>query len=106
VTPLLYSVRVLVGESQRNRKSAFVILSSLMLPPYRGQSVKAAVASILESHPGKIYSIDDFIGLLEGAVEPKQKSRVRTAGNYLKMRQIVTKIYKFWLMLRALVVPD
>jgi hypothetical protein len=52
---------------------------SFILPPYRGQSVKAAVASILESHPGKIYSIDDFIGLLFGAVEPKQKSRVRTA---------------------------
>ena len=67
------------GLSRRKTKSSFVKLPSLMLPPYRGQSLKAALASLLESHPGKIYCIDDFIALLFGTVEPSQKGRVRDA---------------------------
>jgi hypothetical protein len=50
-----------------------------MLPAYRGQSLKAAVASVIESHPGKIYCIDDLIALLFGSVEASQKGRVRDA---------------------------
>ncbi len=65
--------------SQQKRKSSNVNLSSLMRPPYRGQSVKAALASLLEANPGKIYSIDDFIGFLFGYVEPNQKGRVRAS---------------------------
>jgi len=67
------------GLSHRKRKSSFVKLPSLMLPPYRGQSLKVALVSLLESHPGKIYCIDDFIALLFGSVEPSQKGRVRDA---------------------------
>ncbi len=67
------------GLSRRKTKSSFVKLPSLMLPPYRRQSLKAALASLLESHPGKIYCIDDFIALLFGTVEPSQKGRVRDA---------------------------
>jgi hypothetical protein len=65
--------------SHRKRKSSFFKLSSLMLPAYRGQSLKAAVASVIESHPGKIYCIDDLIALLFGSVEASQKGRVRDA---------------------------
>jgi hypothetical protein len=65
--------------SHRKRKSSFFKLSSLMLPAYRGQSLKAAVASVIESHPGKIYCIDDLMALLFGNVGASQKSRVRDA---------------------------
>ena len=64
---------------QRKRKSSFFKLSSLMLPPYRGQSLKAALISVIESHPGKIYCIDELIALLFGTVEASQKGRVRDA---------------------------
>jgi len=63
--------------SHRKRKSSFFKLSSLMLPAYRGQSLKTAVASVIESHPGKIYCIDDLMALLFGSVEASQKGRVR-----------------------------
>jgi len=65
--------------SQRKRKSSFFKLSSLMLPAYRGQSLKAALISVIESHPGKIYCIDELIALLFGTVEASQKGRVRDA---------------------------
>ncbi len=65
--------------SQRKRKSSFFKLSSLMLPAYRGQSLKAALTSVIESHPGKIYCIDELIALLFGTVEASQKGRVRDA---------------------------
>jgi hypothetical protein len=65
--------------SQRKIKSSLFKLSSLMLPPYRGQSLKAALTSVIESHPGKVYCIDDLIALLFGTVEASQKGRVRDA---------------------------
>jgi hypothetical protein len=34
---------------------------------------------VIESHPGKIYCIDDLIALLFGSVEASQKGRVRDA---------------------------
>jgi len=65
--------------SHRKKKSSLFKLSSLMLPPYRGQSLKAALTSVIESHPGKVYCIDDLIALLFGTVEASQKGRVRDA---------------------------
>jgi hypothetical protein len=65
--------------SHRKKKSSLFKLSSLMLPPYRGQSLKAVLTSVIESHPGKIYCIDELIALLFGTVEASQKGRVRDA---------------------------
>ena len=61
----------------RSSKSFFPHLPSLMLPPYRSLSVRAALTSLLEANPGKVYCIDDFIAVLFGKVEPRQRSRVR-----------------------------
>jgi hypothetical protein len=63
--------------SHRNRNSSYFKLSSLMLPPYRGQSLKVALVSLLEANPGEIYYIDDVIALLFGEVEASQTGRVR-----------------------------
>ncbi|HEY9653248.1 MAG TPA: hypothetical protein V6C95_21495 [Coleofasciculaceae cyanobacterium] len=61
----------------RSSKSSYPHLPSLMLPPYRSLSLRAAVTSLLEANPGKVYCIDDFIAVLFGEVEPRQRGRVR-----------------------------
>lgn len=73
--PAQRSESVRHSQAQPNRPLSEV--SGLMLPPYRGLSVKAALVSLLEANPGKIYSIDDCIALLFGEVKPKFKTRVR-----------------------------